>query len=405
MSMVDIKVSVIIPVYKTEKYIIECLDSVVCQTLKEIEIICIDDASPDTSDEIIKGYMEQDGRIQYFRNEKNKGLSFCRNLGISKSKGKYIQFLDSDDYLVPNALERLWSVAETNQLEVLVTDHETEYETLDGRDPTKFDLCLCGSVMDGKSLFVKETACDAIIVTSVTQFVLRKFLLRENIKFYEGIYHEDHLYSYYVRKYAKRTMAIAEKPYVYRIRESSITTGGVSDRHIQGILRTILEIEKANTEEINSEFYRATNFYIDILKNILYQKVICCVNDIGFCKLDADEQQLLWNVIEKKMYHPFRKAYTYICEKKPEEIIIYGAGQAARTLIYLLEERGIAVDKVAVTDIAVNKRYLYGYEINQIDELVTDKSNASVFIAVQSENLDMLNKAKSLGFKYIVPLW
>lgn len=403
--MKNAKVSVIIPVYNTEKYIKECLDSVVCQTLRDIEIICIDDASPDTSADIIKSYTKEDHRIQYFRNEENKGLSFCRNFGISKSNGKYIQFLDSDDFLVSNALEILWTVAEENQLEVVATDHATKYEVNDKSDATKFDPCLCGTVMDGKSMFVKEIESDAIIVTACTQFILRAFLIKEKISFYEGIYHEDHLYSYYIREHSKRLMVIEEKTYVYRIRESSITTSRVKFKHIKGILRTILEIEKVNSTEIDSEFYKATNSYLDILKNIVYQKVICCEDNANFCKLDMNEQQLLWNVIEKKTYYHFRKAYTCICEKKPEKIIIYGAGQVARTVIYLLEEKGIAVNKVAVTNIAVNKKYLYGYEINQIDELVTDKTDALVFIAVQSENLDMLYNAKRLGFKNIVPLW
>lgn len=92
------KVSIIVPVYKTEAYIAECLDSVLAQTYQDFEVICVDDGSPDNSVEIIKEYSKNDPRISYVRQE-NAGLSAARNTGIRNAKGEYILPLDSDDML------------------------------------------------------------------------------------------------------------------------------------------------------------------------------------------------------------------------------------------------------------------------------------------------------------------
>ena len=113
MSQNNSEVSVIIPVYNAEKYLRECLDSVVNQTLKDIEIICIDDGSTDHSRAILMGYEKSDPRITVISQE-NLGLSAARNCGMRYASGKYIYFLDSDDYIDGEALEILVRLAEEN---------------------------------------------------------------------------------------------------------------------------------------------------------------------------------------------------------------------------------------------------------------------------------------------------
>ena len=100
-----IKVSVIIPVYNVEPYLKEALDSVINQTLREIEIICIDDCSTDNSYNILEEYAKKDNRIIIIKNEENLGVGISRNKGIRLSKGEYIGFVDGDDYIVNNYFE------------------------------------------------------------------------------------------------------------------------------------------------------------------------------------------------------------------------------------------------------------------------------------------------------------
>ncbi|MDR1943045.1 MAG: glycosyltransferase [Endomicrobium sp.] len=113
------KVSVIIPVYNTEKYLRQCLDSVVNQTLKDIELICINDGSTDNSLKILNEYASSDNRIKLISLIDNKGVSFTRNFGIRVSKGRYIGFVDSDDWIDLNFYENLYLTAEKENSDIV----------------------------------------------------------------------------------------------------------------------------------------------------------------------------------------------------------------------------------------------------------------------------------------------
>ena len=112
------KVSVIIPVYNVEKYLRECLDSVVNQTLKDIEIICINDGSPDNSLAILEEYAKKDSRIIVISQE-NSGVSTARNVGIDLAKGDYLYFIDADDYAEPDLLELSYQKALSTQCDIV----------------------------------------------------------------------------------------------------------------------------------------------------------------------------------------------------------------------------------------------------------------------------------------------
>ena len=113
------KVSVIIPVYNTEVYLRECLDSVVNQTLREIEIICIDDGSTDSSLSILKEYAQKDSRIRVLQQE-NLHSGVARNAGIAIARGKYLVFLDSDDFFETSMLERMCNQAENDESDIVI---------------------------------------------------------------------------------------------------------------------------------------------------------------------------------------------------------------------------------------------------------------------------------------------
>ncbi|MGD9553995.1 MAG: glycosyltransferase family 2 protein [Arcobacteraceae bacterium] len=105
-------VSIIIPIYNMEEFISECLESIVSQSLKQIEILCIDDCSTDNSKEKVFQYIQKDKRIQYFKLKRNSGSGIARNYGIHKAKGTYLAFMDPDDYYYDNfALEHLYTLA------------------------------------------------------------------------------------------------------------------------------------------------------------------------------------------------------------------------------------------------------------------------------------------------------
>jgi len=113
------KISVIIPVYNSEKYLRACLDSVTRQTLREIEIICVDDGSTDSSGEILRAYASRDRRVKII-SQKNSGAGAARNAGLALAQGEYLSFLDADDFFAPQMLEEAYANAAENRADVIV---------------------------------------------------------------------------------------------------------------------------------------------------------------------------------------------------------------------------------------------------------------------------------------------
>ena len=114
------KISVIIPVYNEEEYCNECIDSVINQSYKNLEIICINDKSTDNSLKILEDYAQKDSRITIINNQENKGLGFSRNVGLEYATGDYIFFIDSDDSILENTLELLLKNAISNESDVVL---------------------------------------------------------------------------------------------------------------------------------------------------------------------------------------------------------------------------------------------------------------------------------------------
>ncbi|WP_294130928.1 glycosyltransferase [uncultured Clostridium sp.] len=121
-----IKVSVIIPIYNMEKHIDKCLNSVINQSLEEIEIILIDDGSTDNSLKICNLYKEKDKRVKVYSKD-NSGVSSARNMGIKKSKGKYLTFIDPDDYIEKNMLKDMYEKIEYDKSELVICDYTIDY--------------------------------------------------------------------------------------------------------------------------------------------------------------------------------------------------------------------------------------------------------------------------------------
>lgn len=118
-----VKVSVIVPIYNSEKYLKKCIDSLVNQTLSDMEFILINDGSTDSSDEIVKSY--NDSRIKYFKRS-NHGIGATRNFGIDHSSGDFIGFLDSDDYVEPDMYEKMYAECISKSLDIVICDHYIE---------------------------------------------------------------------------------------------------------------------------------------------------------------------------------------------------------------------------------------------------------------------------------------
>ena len=173
--MEDIKISVIIPVYNTEKFLEKCLNSVLNQTLKEIEIIVVNDGSRDNSLEIIKKFKKEDNRIVLL-NEQNGGSSFARNKGLETAKGKYFYFIDSDDYLEENTMfEELYNKCENDNLDIVVFDY---YNDFGNRKEYVKNIEISEDVLINKEEYVKDLIRARWGISICGKLIKKIFLLK-----------------------------------------------------------------------------------------------------------------------------------------------------------------------------------------------------------------------------------
>ena len=239
-------VSVIIPAYNVEGYLTACLESVQNQTLQNIEIICVDDGSSDGSLGMLCKAAEADSRISVLT-QNNSGQSAARNAGIAAAQGKYLYYMDSDDLLEPNTLQFLVNAAEANDLDCVFFGGKTFYESEDlsvehnGYDDYYHYRTACGEVLRGSDLMTRLVSNREYRASPCMQMV-RAERIRENaVTFYEGIPHEDELYTLEIFLRCERCMVIPEQFYLRRIRDDSTVTAGASVGRLVGYLTCYTE--------------------------------------------------------------------------------------------------------------------------------------------------------------------
>jgi glycosyltransferase involved in cell wall biosynthesis len=214
------KVSVIIPVYNTAPYLCCCLDSVCGQTLQDIEIICVNDVSPDNSQAILDDYAAKDSRIKNIIHDKNRGPSAARNTGMEIAAGDYIYFLDSDDWIDGDYLEKMTKALEKNHVEVVLNTCVLCFA--DSLNDTFFNkkkfYNKCAPGMYRERGLVNLIQCYSLACCYIYK---REFLKRADLKFPEGLRHEDCYFSWAMLPNVKNLYVIDNSCYHYRKSEDS----------------------------------------------------------------------------------------------------------------------------------------------------------------------------------------
>ena len=213
--------SIIIPVYNVRQYLRECLDSVLAQTCSDWEAICVNDGSTDDSLAILQEYAAKDDRFRII-DQPNGGLSAARNSGIKAAEGEYIFLLDSDDWIVPDALERLDKHLDGQDLLCFAGRKYMEADQT-YREPDKLQPATYTSGMayyNANALVHR----DFPFVCTVLRVYRCAYLQASGLLFQEGLFHEDNLFTPKACYYAKRVTVIPDCLYIYRIRPESIMT-------------------------------------------------------------------------------------------------------------------------------------------------------------------------------------
>lgn len=252
--------SVVIPVYNTEKYIAECIESILNQTYDNIEIICVDDCSPDNSASVIKKYMEKDSRVKYIRHSENKFQGGARNTGILQSQGEYITFVDSDDYISDkNCYEDIINNIEKHNADIgIFSFYEKKGSNINN---FKISSSVKGFHKLNKDNFTK-------VHCSPCNKIFRLNHIKEhNLYFPEKIKFEDEAFWY---KYVAAVEPLAytcDKPYYcYRIHGDS--TMAHRDKYIYDYLDITQDILKYLEKIGKKEFYK------EHILNLLYSPAV-----------------------------------------------------------------------------------------------------------------------------------
>lgn len=279
-NKIKIKISVIIPIYNTEKYLEKCIDSVLNQTLKEIEIILINDGSPDKSDEICKKYLMNEDRIKYIE-IKNSGVSAARNCGLNIVRGEYISFIDSDDFVEKEMLEGMYTVAKEKDLDILgceanyidKNNNKTRVKDLKGyidRDLSFFEF------VDEYEMF--GYSCFKIFKAEIIKENKIKFL--ENCKIFE-----DAEFVFEAAVYSKKIQYIDKQYYNYLIHPSQSINKITNYDRIDDIINATDLIEDKYRN--NPEIRKAVNsFYFKRFVNVF--KIL----EVNIIKGDVREEYI-----------------------------------------------------------------------------------------------------------------
>ena len=360
---VEIKISIIIPVYNTEVYLRRCMDSVCGQTLRELQIICVDDGSTDGSLCILEEYAKRDSRVQILHHEHTgNGAGGVRNMGLRYAVGEYVLLLDSDDYFELDLAEKTYIKAKTVDADIVLFDARI----ISDNEKPKSASIIVDRMIPEKEVFSREDCKKTIFqITSGmawSRLWRRKFIEENRIRFLDIKLYEDGFFSYTAMAMAKKIVVLREKLVNYRLfRENSLTSGLDANPYYSKVFFEMLKkylVENNIYGDLQESYcqlmfshYMAKLKKIDTYENfekIYYALQNGAIKEVAdFYESVIDREGMLNNVIVKRKMivddihklEPERFLFKRFCEldsniiifpeklvSKNENIVLYGAG-------------------------------------------------------------------------------
>ena len=255
-----VKVSVILPIYNVGMYLDDAFLSLINQSLHEIEIIAVNDGATDNSQEYIKKYSSLDSRIKCIK-QTNQGLSCARNTGMKYIQGEYVYFMDSDDILEQDALEKCYYYAKENEADVCLFDAEVFYEknaSFISWDYDRSTILKEYKKYKGEDLFNSLIDVKQHRAVVWLQFIKSDYLNRLNLTFFPKIIHEDELFTPQLLLQTNNILYLNRKFIKHRVRSSSIQGKGYSKRNINCYLTVFEELFKFQDSPIIRKFAKYT---------------------------------------------------------------------------------------------------------------------------------------------------
>ena len=289
-SNTEVKISIIVPIYNSEKYLKKCIDSLLNQKLKEIEIILIDDCSTDDSRRIINDYaIKNPDRLVFEFLNKNQGQVHARNIGIEKASGEYILFVDSDDYIDLAMCECLYEELNEEKYDIICFDIFKIINNKRIEKKLDYDKSINGIIDENK----REKLFNSSGYFS-TRMYKRKMLIDNNIRFPEKINYEDSLFNTLTLLYAQSVAKIDKPLYYYVIREGSNSNCYNENRLYDRIKVNELMIQEVkkrniynqNRDIIDMKYFKMTvgniHLCLDMFKEVNFEKLKEIANSVNY---------------------------------------------------------------------------------------------------------------------------
>ena len=247
-------VSIVVPIYNVEQYLEKCVESICRQTYENLEIILVNDGSPDHCGQMCEEYAKKDNRIKVIH-KKNGGLSDARNSGVKLATGKYLLFVDSDDYIAKDLVEKTAAIAEKNNCDMVLYDYYyVEPDNVEIRSTIVPANKVISLEQEHTLLLAATSAC--------AKLFNREFYVKANCPFPQGIYFEDLATTSIFFMRAKRVYYLKEPLYYYINRENSIMTGKNFEKSSHDKLVALEHILSAYKKEGKYEEYRQELEYL-----------------------------------------------------------------------------------------------------------------------------------------------
>ena len=352
-----VKVSIVVPVYNVERYLRQCLDSIVSQTLKEIEIICVDDGSTDSSGKILDEYAANDDRIRVIH-KANKGYGHSMNIGFDAANGEYIGIVESDDYAESDMFETLYQVAHENQLDVVKSGFYFYYSIPEEKN----EKCEIVSKILANKTFCPtnyfESKMEMVelfsIKPSIWSAIYRKEFIRKNqIRFLEtpGASYQDSSFNFKVWSLAERAQLLQDAFLHYR--------------------------QDGEGSSINSK-----------------GKVFCVCDEYAEMQRFLDERPILKSKME------------YIMQRIKFDSYMWNYNRLGQKYKYIFLERASEEFKEGLLNGSINKDYFEWYKWNDINAIANDPVDFHTEHSLQAEKTEdnywkmkYLNIRNSLTYK------
>lgn len=247
-------VSIVVPIYNVEQYLEKCVESICRQTYENLEIILVNDGSPDHCGQMCEEYAKKDNRIKVIH-KKNGGLSDARNSGVKLATGKYLLFVDSDDYIAKDLVEKTAAIAEKNNCDMVLYDYYyVEPDNVEIRSTIVPANKVISLEQEHTLLLAATSAC--------AKLFNREFYVKANCPFPQGIYFEDLATTSIFFMRAKKVFYLKEPLYYYINRENSIMTGKNFEKSSHDKLVALEHILSAYKKEGKYEEYRQELEYL-----------------------------------------------------------------------------------------------------------------------------------------------